>query len=220
MSKPVLTKPSFILLYGFPGSGKSAFARQLATELGMAHVHGDRIRNELFEQPRFDRQENDIVNHLMEYMSEEFLRAGISVIFDTNIMRLSTRRLLRDMARKLHAQPVLIWLQIDIETAFARVARRDRRKADDKYATPMDRTSFDELAGQMQNPALSEEYIVVSGKHTFSTQKHMVIKKLYDMGLAQSPVNGDKIVKPGLVNLVPNPAAGRVDPARRNIIIR
>src|SRR6185437_13928160 len=125
MSKVAPTKPLLILLYGFPGAGKSYFARQLCEHVQAAHIHGDRIRHELFEEPRYDKQENTVVSQLMDYMTGEFLSAGVSVIYDTNSMRLSQRRTLRDMARKMHAQPLLIWLQIDIESAFTRVASRD-----------------------------------------------------------------------------------------------
>lgn len=219
-SKLFLTKPTLVLLYGYPGAGKTYFARQLCDDLQAAHVQGDRIRYELFEEPRYDRQENEIVDHLMQYMAEEFLNAGISVLYDVNAARLSQRRTLRDMARKVKAQHALIWFQVDVETAFMRVVKRDHRKADDKYSMPLDRTTFESLAGQMQNPANTEDFIVVSGKHTYHTQRSAVLKRLFDMGLVSPDTASSKLVKPGLVNLIPNPAAGRVDLSRRNIIIR
>lgn len=219
-AKLELTQPTLFLLYGFPGSGKTYFARQLSEELKAAHVQGDRIRFELFEEPKFDRQENDIVNHLMMYMAEEFLNADVSVIFDANAARAGQRRALRELARRAKAQTVIIWLQMDLESAFTRVAKRDRRKADDKYAMMLDRTSFDDLVERMQNPTPTEDYTVISGKHTFHTQRSAVIKKLYDMGLLQAQQTTVGIAKPQLVNLVPNPLSGRVDPSRRNISIR
>ena len=220
MSKPSFTKATFILLYGFPGSGKTFFARQLSESLGAAHVHGDRIRSELFEEPRYDARENEVVSHLMEYMAEEFLNAGISVVYDMNAMRLSQRRALRDMARKHKAEPLLVWLQIDMDSSFGRVVKRDRRKADDRFSAPLDQKSFEHIVGRMQNPNQAEEYVVISGKHTFNTQQHMVLKKMYDAGLINMLSSDSKIAKPELVNKIPNPLAGRVDPSRRNIIIR
>lgn len=220
MAKLQLSQPTLFMLFGFPGAGKTFFARQICEELQAAHVQGDRIRCELFEQPRYDRQENEIVTHLMEYMSEEFLQAGISVVFDVNAMRSNQRRQLRDMARRYKAQTVLVWFQLDIESSFSRVAKRDRRKADDKYSMPLDRTTFDSVISGMQNPAPTEDYMVVSGKRTFHTQRSSVIKKLYDMGLLQSQQTVVGIAKPALVNLVPNSSTGRVDPSRRNITIR
>jgi len=208
------------MLYGFPGAGKTYLARQLCEDLSAAHIQGDRIRFELFEQPRYDKQENEIVSHLMEYMAEEFLNAGISVVYDMNGARLAQRRALRDLARKTKAESILIWMQIDLESAFTRGVKRDRRKADDKYAAPLDRTTFESLAAQMQNPNTTEDFIVISGKHTYPTQRSAVIKRLYDFGLINPDAATNKLVKPGLVNLVPNPMAGRVDNSRRNIVIR
>lgn len=219
-SKLQLTQPTLFMLYGFPGSGKTYFARQLCEELQAAHVQGDRIRYELFQEPRYDNQENEIVSHLMEYMAEEFLQAGISVVFDANVMRSSKRRTLRDMARRLKSKSVLIWFQLDVETAFSRVVKRDRRKSDDKYAAPMDRSTFETLVTGMQNPGISEDYIVVSGKRTFQTQRSAIVKKLYDMRLLDTRQATVNIAKPALVNLIPNNLGGRVDPTRRNITIR
>jgi predicted kinase len=218
MSKITLTKPTIICLYGYPGSGKSYVARNLADEINLAHVSSDRVRNELFQRPRFDAQENAIVTHLMDYMSEEFLSAGVSIVYDTNALRASQRRNLRELARKHRAAYILIWLQVDIDTAFVRTQQRDRRTSDDKYAEPQSRSSFDRQTSGMQNPD-GEEYLVISGKHSFATQKNSIINRLYQMGLIGSETVQHRVAKPGLVNLVPNPHAGRVDMSRRNISI-
>lgn len=220
MSKVTTTKPILIMLYGYPGAGKTHFARELSSAIGAAHVHGDRIRGELFEEPRYDDQENEIVKHLMLYMTEEFLGAGMSVIFDASIAKLAERRELRNIARKAKAEPLMIWLQIDADSAFARLSHRDRRKLDDKYAAPHTRESFQTIIQAMQNPR-NEDYIVISGKHTFNTQRSAVLKKLYELGLVASDTASTNVVKPGLVNLVPGSIrGGRVDNARRNILIR
>jgi predicted kinase len=218
-TKVIPNKPLLILLYGFPGSGKTYFARQLCEHFQAAHVHGDRIRAELFEQPRYDREENEVINHLMDYMTGEFLNAGMSVVYDANAMRLTQRRLLRDMARKSGAQPILIWQQIDVESSYQRASKRDRRKADDKFSPAVDRQTFERIASGMQNPQ-NEEYIVISGKHVFGTQLSALMKRLQELGLVAASETNAKLVKPGLVNLIPKPIAGRVDMSRRNIVIR
>lgn len=219
MSKIPTNKPILIMLYGFPGAGKTHFARELSQTIEAAHIQGDRIRHELFEEPRYDKQENGIVDHLMEYMAEEFLSAGVNVIFDTNAMRLVQRRALRDIARRKKAQPILIWLQVDRDSAYARTNARDRRRSDDKYARPYDPETFDAILGGMQNPQ-NEDYMVISGKHTYATQRSAVLKKLYELGVISSDTLASNVAKPGMVNLVPNAHAGRVDLKRRNVIIR
>ncbi|MDZ7785679.1 MAG: ATP-binding protein [Candidatus Saccharibacteria bacterium] len=220
MSKIQLHKPTLIMLYGYPGAGKTYFARQFCEEVAAAHVHDDKIRHEIFERPRFDKRENQILQQLMQYMTEEFLKANVSVVFDTNAMRLGHRRLLRDLARKFNAKPELIWLQIDAESAYQRSSKRDRRKADDKYGVEINKDMFAKVANFMQNPSLTEEYIVLSGKHTYDTQSKMLLKKFYDGGLLDAQNASSKLARPELMNRIPNPLAGRVDNSRRNIRIR
>lgn len=220
VAKTIPTKPLLITLYGFPGAGKTYFARQLCEHLQAAHVQGDRIRYELFDKPQHDKQENDVIAQLMDYMTHEFLAAGISVVYDTNALRTAQRHGLREMARKAHAQPLLIWLQVDADSGYVRTTMRDRRRADDKYAVPMDRAVFDSITGHMQNPTNTEDYIVISGKHVFKTQYSAVMKRLHELGLISSDEASAKVVKPGMINLVPNLTAGRVDMTRRNITIR
>ena len=222
MAKIYPTKPFLIMLYGFPGAGKTYFARQLAENIQAAHVQGDRIRSELFEKPRYDKAENDVVAQLMDYMTEEFLNAGLSVIYDTNAMRATQRHALRDLTRKNHATPLLMWFQIDAESAYARSQKRDRRRADDKYAAQWDRETYKKILGYMQNPSVAEEYVVISGKHLYNTQQNAAVNKLRHLGLLTNDDASGYVAKPGMVNLVPGPQnnGGRVDMTRRNINIR
>lgn len=208
------------MLYGFPGSGKTYFSRMFCDEVQAVHVQADRVRGELFENPRFDKQENSVVNQLTNYMTEEFLNAGVSVVYDINAMRAGQRQMLRELARRCHAKPLLVWFQIDKDTAYTRSTQRDRRRSDDKYAAVRGRSDFDNIVAHMQNPRENEDYVVVSGKHTFKTQFTAVGRRLRELGLIGIGEDSSKAVKPGLVNLIPNPNSGRVDMNRRNVIIR
>jgi hypothetical protein len=75
----------------------------------------------------------------------------------------------------------------------------------------------------MQNPRNVEDYMVISGKHVFPTQFGAIMKRMHELGMVQSDQLSNKVVKPGMVNLVPSKisvAGGRVDMSRRNIVIR
>lgn len=218
MAKIAFEKPVLIALYGYPGSGKSFVARNLTEHIQMAHVSAGRIRNELFAKPRYDEQENSIVTHLMNYMSEEFLGSGLSVVYDANTLRASQRRRLRELASKHRAAYLLVWIQIDTESALARTQRRDRRTNDDKFAQPQTRESFNQQLASMQNPK-DEQYLVISGKHAFVTQKSAIVNRLYQYGLISSQTVQGNVTKPDLVNLVPNQYISRVDMSRRNIAV-
>lgn len=218
MSKIVPQKPFLLILYGFPGAGKTYFSRQFTEEVKAANLQSDRIRSELFEKPRYDQQENNVIAQLMDYMTDEFLSSGVSVIYDTNAMRNVQRKALRELARKHNAVPILIWFQVDVESSFARNIKRDRRKADDHFAAGWDRTTFDSIISYMQNPEYHESPIVVSGKHSFSTQRNAVMSKLRDKGVLAMKEYGSNVAKPGMVNLIP-PSPSQIDMTRRNISI-
>ena len=204
MEKIVPEKPVLILLYGFPGSGKTYFSRQLCEEVQSAHLEEDRIRYELFEKPRFTNQENFALSKIMEYMTGEFLTAGISVIYDMNAMRVSQRRSLREIARKRRAEVLIVWFQLDADTAYLRNNKRDRRRLDDRFAAGYNIEQFKQVAAYMQQPEPTEDFIVTSGKHTYPSQRSNVFKRLADLHVIKPGDAMHKMVKPDLVNLVPN----------------
>lgn len=211
-------KPVLILLYGFPGSGKTYFSRQFCEEVQAAHLEEDRIRAELFEKPRFSKQENFALSRIMEYIAGEFLAAGISVVYDMNAMRLSQRRSMREVARRQKAEVLIVWFQVDADTSFLRNYKRDRRRSDDRYAAGYDVEQFKELAAHMQQPEPTEDFIVISGKHSYPSQRSGVIKKLSDLHLIKPSAAMHKMVKPELVNLVPNGNNNQDHTGPRNIV--
>jgi predicted kinase len=219
MSKIMPSQPLFVMLYGYPGAGKTYFSRQFTQKVLAAHLEGDRIRSELFENPSYSKQENSIVEHLMNYMAGEFLSAGVSVVYDTNALRVSQRRILRDMAKSVNAVPLVVWFQMDPETAYFRNKNRDASKPDDRYAPVYDSAQFQTLLTYMQNPEPVEEYAVVSGRHIFQTQLSAVMKKLYDLGAIRPQEVANGLAKPGLVNLVPQPPP-KTPGSKRNIVLR
>jgi predicted kinase len=218
-SKFTSTKPFIVMMYGYPGSGKTAFARQLAEEIGAVQVQQDRIRHELFGERAEDAINNSGLTKVAHYMAREFLKSGVPVIYDSDVLRASDRRAIREMAFETKTAAILVWLQIDPETAYIRTQRRDRRKTDDKYSKEYTEDSFRAVISTMQNPG-HEEYVVISGKHTFQTQRGNFMKKLYDMGLVDPEISSSKVVKPELVNLIPQRNIVRGPNPPRNISIR
>ena len=203
MRNIILKKPVLICLYGFPGSGKSYVARNLAQMLSIAHVSTDRIQAELFRSPTPTPQQEVITSRLADYIATEFLRTNVGVIYDTNTPTIANRRRLRELAMKHKASYLLIWLQIDQDSAYARATSRDKRTMEGKYAASQTRSGFNQQLEAMQNPK-DEDYLVVSGKHTFASQKSAIVSRLYQMGLVDSTVLTDNVTKPELVNLIPS----------------
>jgi predicted kinase len=212
-------KPFIIMLYGFPGSGKTSFSRQMAEELGVIHLQEDKIRIDLFGD-NISAGAFKGARKVLNYMAHDYLRAGISIIYDAGVIRASERRKVREIAHMTKATPLLVWLQADPDTTFERTQKRDHRKADDKYAFVYDEDTYRNILSHMQNPE-NEDYIVVSGKHTFSSQRSTVIKKLFDLHLISANELASNTVKPGLTNLIPKSSIQmRGDIIQRNVPIR
>ncbi len=170
-------QPMLYIPVGNPGAGKTFFARQYSIEKGIPLIDTSRIRRELFENPEFTNDENKVVLAMADYMCEQFLKSGQSVIFDGSNGSRVRRRLLRDMAKKYHTLPLVVWVQTDKQTSEDRATNRDRRNLDDKYARLLDKDTFKELIAKIMLPK-HEEYVVISGKHVFKNQLHSVERKL------------------------------------------
>jgi len=217
-TKVTPNKPFLMLLYGYPGSGKTTFAQQFTDDVHCVHLHADRLFSELQDQTGMG--DGKVANYTLEYIAKELLRSGISVVLDVSVIRKSIRSKLREAAKQSKASPVLVWLQIDPESAYTRTQSRDRRRSEDKYAHDYDVHGFETELNNSQNPE-NEDYVVISGKHTYHTQSRAVIKKLYNLGILTPEQASSNIAKPELVNLVPKQfGPGRVDMSRRNISIR
>ena len=215
MSKIAPKTPFLLTLYGYPSSGKTYLSRQLSETIASVHLESERIRHELFRNPVYDVSENKQLWEIMNYLAEKFLGAGVSVIFDYNAAKTFQRHQLKALAKKNSAFNLVVWQQIDPETAFVRNRRRDKRKSDDKYSPIIPGDTFKTFISVMQNPTLSEDYVVVSGKHVFSTQKNAIFNKLRQLNIIDDQTLNENITKPGMVNLVPP-----INQNHRNVIIR
>ncbi|HET7673127.1 MAG TPA: AAA family ATPase [Candidatus Saccharimonadales bacterium] len=222
MQSKVQAKKKFVLiLYGFPGSGKSTFAREFASELqNTIHINFDKIRQELGKElQRKNADSANIYEPLVEYMTNEFLEAGFNIVLDIPVLTKSSRRKVMNLAKKANAKLVMVWLQIDSDSAFNRLKKRDKRKISERYAKDYTRSEFESVINASQNPN-DEDYVVISGKHTFHTQKLAVFKKLKDMKVLTAEQTINKRIKPELVNLIPQSLRNREDIKRRDISIR
>lgn len=221
MLRTKLTRPAVVMLLGLPGSGKTYTSSHLADLLGLALVSDGKIREGLFEKPTFSKHENMVVLQMMVMMAEEYLTLGIPVMFDTGINKAAERKTLREIARKHKADTLLIWLQIDQDTARlrARSMKKDTKTLSD-IKKVMSNEAFDEAINNFQAPH-NEDYIVISGKHTFESQKPIIMRRLRELGLINDDMLKPHVPMPEMVNLAAQAKinAGRVDYNRRNISI-
>ena len=123
-------KPILFTTLGYPGSGKTYFAEKFAKEFNLFHLNSDKVRLEIFPDPKRTPEEHEIVYRLMDYIAEEFLKKGIGVIYDANMTKIEFRRRLMDLAKKCSANYLLLWFQTPEELAIERIKKRSNFKSE------------------------------------------------------------------------------------------
>src|SRR5690554_3920729 len=108
------------LMLGYPGAGKTTTAKIVSKLTGATHLASDKIRLELFPQPKFTPEEHRQLYETIDRRTKELLQQGKSVIYDANLNRYIHRREKYDICRQTSAQPVLLWVQASSELARQR----------------------------------------------------------------------------------------------------
>lgn len=188
MKQLQLTPPLLIITMGYPGSGKTFFARQFAEQYGLARVCEDVIRYELFEKPLYNSDESEIIGRIFRYMLSELLSTNQTVICDGLLLTKSERNEISKDAKSRGYRSLTVWLQTDIQTSAFRAARRDRRNPDDKYSANLDQQTFTRIKNTLDRPDEKEQSIVISGKHAYRSQSLSVLKKIAGMYAEQMNV--------------------------------
>lgn len=189
MKQLQLTPPLLIITMGYPGSGKTFFARQFAEQYSLARVSEDVIRFELFEKPLYNTDESEIIERIIQYMLSELYKTNQTIICDGLFLTKSERFDIMNLAKKQGYRTLTVWLQTDIQTSVLRSASRDRRNPDDKFSFNMDHSTFTDIKNRLQRPDDKEQSIVISGKHAFKSQSLSVLRRITGMYADQIAVN-------------------------------
>lgn len=168
-----LEQPLILMVVGLPGAGKSFFAQQFSETFNISAVSDNRIRGELFEKPEFSADENAIVERLQNYMLDELVKTKRSFLVDGGCNAKAERQQLSQLAEKNGYGTMLIWVQTDLDSARLR-ATRPRENS----APGLAPYQFDRLVKLFAPPTRGENYVVISGKHTYATQARTVLRKL------------------------------------------
>ncbi len=172
-----MTQKSFLLLFlGFPGSGKSYFARNLAEKTNTVRLNGDSMRIALYgsveeiEKQANKKRINRQTFGAIDYAVEQILRTGHSVIYDAHHNKRSIRVGLEKLANEHDAITIVVWVKTPYELALRRGQERraapdQRRLSEEKMKQTMERhtDNFDE-------PVASELVITVDGTMPFEQQ--------------------------------------------------
>jgi predicted kinase len=197
-----LARPQLLMIVGLPGAGKSFFARQFSEMFGAPVVSPDRIRYELFANPTYSTDENDLVNRMAAYFIDELLKTNRSFLADGVCSSRADRQRLAQLAKKSGYGSHIVWVQTDLATCRTRAQKRKpEKRIDDKYNPTLSEAVFEGLTRRFTEPT-REAHVVISGKHTYNTQAKMVLRKLVAAREAATDVAHQQAVQ---ANQRPNP---------------
>ncbi len=114
-------RPTFTMLVGIPGSGKSTYAKELVNEF-TKHISSDAIRKELYGDENCQDDHSRVFN-IMHERTLYALRNGYDVVYDaTSITRKSRLSILKQLPAYVEKKCVVIWATIEecIERDFKR----------------------------------------------------------------------------------------------------
>lgn len=173
--KPLsLVKPHAILIVGIPGAGKTSFAEKFSETFGAPFINAKSIQLKI--------EETDAANSLAasEAITEEifnqFLRSRNTIVIESPLFyKKSIRNNYFKLAKKSGYIPIVIWVQTDQEESKRRSTKTTGLK---KAKHPISVEEFENQVSKFTEPSSAENPIVISGKHTFSTQIRSVLRKL------------------------------------------
>lgn len=173
-------KPYLIIMVGIPGAGKTFFAEQFARTFKAPFISSEKLRYELFDTPDYSQAEDETIFKVCDYILEEFFKTGKMAIYEGRADSRADRVNIARKARAFGYEPLLVWVQTESTTA----QKRAIKSQSEKPSITLDQ--FNDRLSRFKAPHQTEKIIVISGKHTFSSQLKIVLKKLVDPRM-QSP---------------------------------
>ena len=123
LPEPV-AEPTFIVVSGLPGTGKSYFCSQLAERLPFVILESDALRKALFSSPGYSSTESSHLFRAIHLLIERLLKKGISLILDATNLSERYREYLYSIAEHLDVKLILVRVEAPPQVVYERLKTR------------------------------------------------------------------------------------------------
>lgn len=119
-------------------------------------------RKTRFDSVTHSREESKLLYGALNKEVSELLKAGKSVIFDTNFNHRSDRDHMRAIAAEASAELMLLWVHTDTELARERATKKSANNPTRVFGN-MEEDIFNSIVSRLEPPTADEPYIEVNG---------------------------------------------------------
>lgn len=185
-----LSKPHVIYMIGGPGAGKSFFAERFSQTFSTPFVDWKKIRDELFNDPTYSHDEDEIVERVALHMLDELFKTNTTILYEGDVQSDTHRHDMIRMATSAGYETLFVWVQVDSATAKSRAAKSG--------LTVRQYNRYEKL---FVSPDPAQAPVVISGKHTYPSQLKIVLTRLIGPRAGQGakirprPANPKKVIR-------------------------
>jgi len=167
--------PHAIIMIGIPGSGKSTFAERFAETFQAPIVSQTKLQRDYGLSP-------EDAESLRTTILTEYMKTHRTVLIDGGLEVKEKRENLVRHLVKAGYRPLIVWVQTDTAEAHRRATKPYPR------GSGLQSDEFDELLAQFEAPGEKEKMVVISGKHTYTSQLKIILKQLATPDMTQPKV--------------------------------
>lgn len=181
--------PLFVAYFtGYPGAGKTSFARALSEVSGGMVLNSDEARSSMFgdyanadDILRSDeRRFYDDVHGALFYAAQQALEAGTSVIIDAQLSRHADRVRVKSLGDAAGAVPILIWMQTSRDVSRKRSMTRRDDVGSRRFNAEEIEMVFKYADARMETPRADEPVLPLDGEMDPTLQLRQFWQYLHD----------------------------------------
>jgi predicted kinase len=152
-----MNKPKLYIITGLPYAGKSVLSRELVRRFnfGYASVDSEITKGDYDVTKMSQKDWNDVYSRAFDEL-EELLKCGKTTIFDGASLKRSERKLLKEIAQKCEAEPVLIY----VNTSPAETAERRLKNMSSQERAHLKEETVRKAMAMFEEPAEDERPVI------------------------------------------------------------